>query len=82
MAPTTWRWRKRPALRQSCCTGFIAIATGGLDALPHNGAVITLLALCKLTHCQAYADIFVVALAVPLLALAVVVTLGMRVGSF
>jgi hypothetical protein len=31
-----------------------AIATGGLDALPHNGAVITLLAICKLTHRQSY----------------------------
>jgi H+/gluconate symporter-like permease len=50
--------------------------------LSHNGAVITLLALCKLTHRQAYADIFVVAVAVPLLALVVVVTLGTLAGSF
>jgi len=59
-----------------------AIATGGLDALPHNGAVITLLAICKLTHRQSYADIFVVAVAVPLLALVAVVTLGTVFGSF
>jgi H+/gluconate symporter-like permease len=32
----------------------IAVATGGLDALPHNGAVITLLAICGLTHRKAY----------------------------
>jgi H+/gluconate symporter-like permease len=59
-----------------------AIATGGLDALPHNGAVITLLAVCGLTHRQSYVDILVVAVLVPLVALAVVVALGSVVGSF
>jgi H+/gluconate symporter-like permease len=59
-----------------------AIATGGLDALPHNGAVITLLSICGLTHRQSYLDILVVAVLSPLLALAVVVTLGSAFGSF
>ena len=59
-----------------------SIATGGLDALPHNGAVITLLAICKLTHRQSYGDILVVAVLVPLAALAVVVLLGTWLGSF
>ncbi len=59
-----------------------SIATGGLDSLPHNGAVITLLAICKLTHRQSYLDIFVVAVLIPLLALAAVVVLGTRFGSF
>jgi H+/gluconate symporter-like permease len=59
-----------------------AIACGGLDALPHNGAVITLLSICGLTHRQSYLDILVVAVLFPLLALAVVVTLGSAFGSF
>jgi H+/gluconate symporter-like permease len=59
-----------------------AIATGGLDSLPHNGAVVTLLAVCKLTHREAYWDIFVVACAIPIAALAVVVALGSFAGSF
>ncbi|MBA4262004.1 MAG: transporter [Comamonadaceae bacterium] len=59
-----------------------SIATGGLDTLPHNGAVITLLAICKLTHRQSYFDIFVVAVLFPLLALAGVVALGSVFGSF
>lgn len=59
-----------------------SIATGGLDALPHNGAVITLLAICKLTHRQSYLDIFIVAVLFPLLALAVVVGLGTMLGTF
>jgi H+/gluconate symporter-like permease len=37
-----------------------AMASGGMDTLPHNGAVITLLAVCGLTHKQSYADIFAV----------------------
>ena len=35
-----------------------SMASGGMDTLPHNGAVITLLAVCGLTHRQSYADIF------------------------
>lgn len=59
-----------------------AVATGGLDALPHNGAVITLLAICGLTHREAYLDVAVVAVAVPILALIVLITLGTLLGSF
>ena len=59
-----------------------SIATGGLDALPHNGAVITLLAICKLTHRQSYLDVFIVAVLFPLVALLVVVGLGTLFGSF
>lgn len=35
-----------------------SMASGGMDTLPHNGAVITLLAVCGLTHRQSYEDIF------------------------
>lgn len=59
-----------------------SIATGGLDALPQNGAVITLLTICKLTHKDSYLDIFAVAVVAPILSLVVVVTLGTLVGSF
>ena len=59
-----------------------AVATGGLDALPHNGAVITLLSICGLTHRQAYLDIAVVAVLVPILSLIVLITLGTLIGTF
>ncbi len=39
-----------------------AMACGGMDTLPHNGAVITLLAVVGLTHRQAYKDIFAITL--------------------
>ncbi|WP_202907696.1 GntP family permease [Rhodopseudomonas palustris] len=60
----------------------VAVATGGLDALPHNGAVITLLAICGLTHRDAYLDIAMVAVVVPIIALVVLITLGTLLGSF
>ena len=37
-----------------------AMASGGMDTLPHNGAVITLLAVTGLTHRESYKDIFAV----------------------
>ncbi len=58
------------------------VATGGLDSLPHNGAVITLLAITGLTHRQAYGDLFVVAVLVPLVALVTLIMLGTLFGSF
>lgn len=44
-----------------------AMACGGLDSLPHNGAVITLLTICGLSHRQSYRDIGVVTLIIPVL---------------
>ncbi|MFJ5717906.1 GntP family permease [Neobacillus sp. NPDC093127] len=38
----------------------ISMASGGMDTLPHNGAVITLLAITGLTHKQSYRDIFAI----------------------
>ncbi|RWR07464.1 GntP family permease [Paenirhodobacter populi] len=39
-----------------------SMAAGGMDTLPHNGAVITLLAVTGLTHREAYKNIFVMTL--------------------
>jgi H+/gluconate symporter-like permease len=58
------------------------IASGGLDSLPHNGAVITLLGICQLTHRESYLDIFMVSVVGPLLALVCVLILGSTIGSF
>ena len=37
-----------------------AMASGGMDTLPHNGAVITLLGIAGITHKQSYKDIFAI----------------------
>lgn len=50
-----------------------AMASGGMDTLPHNGAVITLLAVTGLTHREAYKDIFCITL---IKTLAVFVVIG------
>jgi len=59
-----------------------AIACGGLDSLPHNGAVITMLGICRLTHREAYFDMFMVSVVGPLCALIAVLAVGSTFGSF
>jgi H+/gluconate symporter-like permease len=53
-----------------------ALSSGGFDALPHNGAVITLLAICGLTHKQSYFDVLMVAVLIPVVATITVIVLG------
>ena len=59
-----------------------ALASGGFDSLPHNGAVITLLAICGLTHRESYADIGMVSVVIPLLSLVSVLGVYVVFGSF
>lgn len=58
------------------------LAAGGFDTLPHCGAIITLLSICKLTHRQSYLNIAAVTMGVPMIALLTVITLGTLFGSF
>ena len=58
------------------------MAAGTLDSLPHNGAVVTLLAVCGSTHRKSYFDIVMVAIVGAILALIVVIALGSAFGSF
>lgn len=59
-----------------------SMSCGGLDSLPHNGAVITLLLVCGVTHRQAYLDIGVVTVLCPLAGTLTVLALGSALGSF
>ena len=58
------------------------IGAGTLDTLPHNGAVVTLLAVCGSTHRQSYFDILIAGVVGPILALVAVIALGSALGSF
>lgn len=58
------------------------IGSGTLDSLPHNGAVVTLLAVCGSTHRRSYPDIIMAAIAGPIVALIVIIALGTLFGSF
>jgi H+/gluconate symporter-like permease len=53
-----------------------SVCSGGLDNLPYNGATVTVLALCGMTHKQSYLDMFVVATIIPILASIVLMILG------
>lgn len=58
------------------------IGAGTLDSLPHNGAVVTLLAICRSSHRRSYLDILMVAIVSAFIALVVVIALGSAFGSF
>lgn len=51
-------WAQRLHISPEVLHRIASMASGGMDTLPHNGAVITLLAICGLTHRDSYKDIF------------------------
>ena len=54
----------------------VAISSGALDSLPHNGFVITLIrAICGETHKSAYYPLAALTVIIPLIGLAVALTL-------
>lgn len=53
-----------------------AVACGGLDSLPHNGAVITLLGITGMTHKESYIHIGMVTVVIPMFATIAVIILG------
>lgn len=53
-----------------------SLASGGLDTLPHNGAVLTLLTITGMSHKDSYLDIFVVSLLIPLLSVVAAIVLA------
>lgn len=59
-----------------------AIAAGGLDTLPHSGAVVTLLLVCGMTHRQSYKDIAMVTIVFPMMAVAVLLGIVALFGAF
>ena len=59
-----------------------ALAAGCLDTLPHSGAVITLLAICGMTHKQSYGNVAMCTVVIPMVSVAVAITLGTVFGSF
>jgi H+/gluconate symporter-like permease len=58
------------------------IGSGTLDILPHNGAVVTLLAVCGSKHRESYFDIVMVGIVNAIVALVAVILLGTAFGSF
>jgi H+/gluconate symporter-like permease len=55
-------WATRTNVDPQLLHRVASMASGGMDTLPHNGAVITLLGIAGLTHKQSYKDIFAITL--------------------
>lgn len=60
---------------------FAALASSGLDSMPHNGGLITVMAVCGLTHKQSYYDLFVITVIKTLL-IFIFIALYITVGNF
>lgn len=58
------------------------LSPGTLDALPHNGAIVTLLNVCGTTHRESYGGVVMTVIVGPMIALAAVIALGAAFGSF
>jgi H+/gluconate symporter-like permease len=67
-----------PALLHRVAT----IGSGMLDTLPHNGAVVSLLALCGVSHREGYFGIVMTSIVTALVALVAVIALGTVFGAF
>ncbi len=67
-----------PALMHRVAT----ISAGTLDALPHNGTVLTLLQVSGLTHRESYFDMVMTVIVGVIIALVAVILLGSVFGSF
>jgi H+/gluconate symporter-like permease len=82
LGPTFMRLAGEQGIDPALLHRVAVIGAGTLDSLPHNGAVVTLLAVCGSTHTQSYLDIVMVAIVGALVALVAVIALGGWVGSF
>jgi H+/gluconate symporter-like permease len=67
-----------PALMHRLTT----LSAGTLDALPHNGTVLLLLQISKLTHRDSYFDMVMTVIVGTIISLVAVIVLGVTVGSF
>ena len=82
LAPTYMQLAHQTDLDPALLHRVAVIGAGTLDSLPHNGAVVTLLAVCGTTHKDGYFHIVMTAIVSALIALVAVIVLGSTVGSF
>jgi H+/gluconate symporter-like permease len=82
LGPTFMALANETGLDPALLHRVAVIGAGTLDGLPHNGAVVTMLAVCGTTHRESYWDIVMVGIVGALIALAVVIVAGTFIGSF
>jgi H+/gluconate symporter-like permease len=76
LGPTYMKLAAETGLDPALMHRVAVIGSGTLDSLPHNGAVVTLLAVCGTTHKESYLDIVMVGIVGPVIALVAVIALG------
>ena len=82
LGPTYMQLAKAQGIDPGLMHRVAVIGAGTLDSLPHNGAVVTLLAVCGSTHARSYFDIVMVGIVGALLALVAVILIGGVIASF
>jgi H+/gluconate symporter-like permease len=82
LGPTYMKLAQEIGMDPALMHRVAVIGSGTLDSLPHNGAVVTLLSVCGVTHKEGYLDIVMAAIVGALIALAIVIGLGSLFGSF
>jgi len=73
MAPHYMKMGLAPDVLHRIC----AVASGGLDSLPHSGAVITILMVMGVTHKEGYKDLGVVTVVFPIMATLIIILLAL-----
>ena len=82
LGPTYMAIASQTGINPALMHRIAVVGSGTLDILPHNGAVVTLLAVCGLTHRESYLDIVMVGIVGSVLALVAIIVLGSAFGSF
>lgn len=67
MGPRYLEWGLASGVSPELLHRVAALSSGGLDTLPHNGAVITVLAIASLSYKEGYPDLFIVTVIIPII---------------
>lgn len=81
LAPTFIESGARIGIGPQVLHRIASISSGGLDSLPHNGATVTTLSLCGISHKNGYLDMFMTSVVIPILTAIIIVilaTVGIR----
>jgi H+/gluconate symporter-like permease len=70
-------WAQAANISPDALHRFAALASSGLDSMPHNGGLITVMAVCGLTHRESYYDLFVITVIKTLL---IFIFIGLYIG--
>lgn len=73
-------WGNSVGLNPELLHKVASLSSGGFDSLPHNGAVITLLAICGLNHRASYPDIGMVSVVIPFVSTFILIILATITG--